>query len=109
MSKVCVVEDLILMIQANLGVAAGAINSTYQKIRLENVCRRLNLTPLCYLWERNQLELFDEMIAAGIDAILIKVAAVGLNTQHLGLTLPQVNPLQLLTSLKKVIFRCANI
>uniref|UniRef100_A0A915E2Z6 Diphthine--ammonia ligase n=1 Tax=Ditylenchus dipsaci TaxID=166011 RepID=A0A915E2Z6_9BILA len=43
------------------GVSVGAINSTYQKERVENVCARLNLTPLCYLWERNQLELFDEM------------------------------------------------
>lgn len=69
----------------------GAIKSTYQKKRVENVCKRLNLTALCYLWEMNQMELFDRMIEANIDAIIIKVAAIGLSTKHLGLTLKEVN------------------
>ena len=36
------------------GVSAGAILSSYQKVRVEDVCRRLNLTPLCFLWEKEQ-------------------------------------------------------
>jgi diphthine-ammonia ligase len=44
------------------GVSVGAINSTYQKNRVEAVCQRLGLTPLCYLWELDQLELFDAMV-----------------------------------------------
>ncbi|RCN34948.1 hypothetical protein ANCCAN_19196 [Ancylostoma caninum] len=72
------------------GVSAGAILSSYQKLRVEDVCRRLNLTPLCYLWERNQTELLSEMISNGLDAILVKVAAIGLNKKHLGMTLSEV-------------------
>jgi len=53
-------------------------------------CRRLNLIPLCYLWQRNQAELLDEMIMAGMEAILIKVAGAGLHEAHLGKTLAQV-------------------
>ncbi|KAI6241276.1 Diphthine--ammonia ligase [Aphelenchoides fujianensis] len=71
------------------GVSVGAILSSYQKDRVENVCRRLGLTPLCYLWQKDQLELYDDMIHAGIDAIIIKVAAAGLTSKHLGMTLKE--------------------
>ncbi|KAI0045321.1 hypothetical protein FA95DRAFT_1680564, partial [Auriscalpium vulgare] len=69
------------------GVSVGAILSSYQRVRVEHVCRRLGLTPLCYLWQRNQAELLSEMIDAGMEAILIKVAGIGLTPKHLGRTL----------------------
>ncbi|KAJ7044475.1 hypothetical protein C8F04DRAFT_587609 [Mycena alexandri] len=74
------------------GVSVGAILSNYQRVRVEHVCRRLSLTPLCYLWQRDQGELMAEMIAAGMDAILIKVAGIGLTIKHLGKTLSQMEP-----------------
>ncbi|KAF8165224.1 hypothetical protein B0H34DRAFT_647649 [Crassisporium funariophilum] len=74
------------------GVSVGAILSNYQRVRVENVCRRLNLTSLCYLWQRDQKELLSEMIEAGMEAILIKVAGIGLTTAHLGKTLAQMEP-----------------
>ncbi|KAH9938240.1 uncharacterized protein B0H18DRAFT_1080984 [Fomitopsis serialis] len=55
------------------GVSVGAILSNYQRVRVEHVCRRLSLTPLCYLWQRDQAELLSEMIEAGMEAILIKM------------------------------------
>ncbi|XGW24850.1 hypothetical protein V3C99_006368, partial [Haemonchus contortus] len=72
------------------GVSVGAILSSYQKLRVEDVCRRLELVPLCHLWERDQKELLRDMIRSGLDAILIKVAAVGLNKGHLGKTLSEM-------------------
>ncbi|KAJ1356990.1 diphthine--ammonia ligase, variant 2 [Parelaphostrongylus tenuis] len=72
------------------GVSVGAISSSYQKLRVENVCRRLNLVPLCYLWERDQTELLREMLTRGLDAILIKVAAVGLDRTCIGRRLSEV-------------------
>ncbi|KAJ7638968.1 hypothetical protein FB45DRAFT_417505 [Roridomyces roridus] len=74
------------------GVSVGAILSNYQRVRVEHVCRRLSLTPLCYLWQRDQGELMSEMIAAGMEAILIKVAGIGLTVKHLGSTLAQMEP-----------------
>ncbi|KAF5387982.1 hypothetical protein D9615_000523 [Tricholomella constricta] len=74
------------------GVSVGAILSNYQRVRVEHVCQRLGLTPLCYLWNRDQAELFTEMISAGMEAILIKVAGIGLTTKHLGKTLAQMQP-----------------
>ncbi len=66
-------------------VSSGAILSTYQKNRVENVCKRLDLVSLAYLWSRNQRDLLNSMIESGIDAILIKVACMGLKPDlHLG-------------------------
>ncbi|KAL5276565.1 DPH6 family protein [Megaselia abdita] len=75
------------------GVSVGAILSNYQNNRVGNVCSRLNLTPLAFLWERDQSELLNEMIESDIDAILIKVAALGLVPEkHLGKTLKEMEP-----------------
>lgn len=51
-------------------------------------CSRLGLTSLAYLWERDQHELLTSMIDDGIDARIIKTAAMGLfPSKHLGLSL----------------------
>ena len=71
-------------------VCSGAILSDYQRVRVENVCSRLGLVSLSYLWRRDQAELFDEMIDSKVEAILIKVATLGLDGKHLGLSLSQV-------------------
>ena len=55
-------------------------------------CRRLGLTALCYLWQRDQGELLSEMVDAGLEAILSKVAGIGLTTKHLGKTLAEMQP-----------------
>lgn len=74
-------------------ISVGAIMSNYQRSRAENVCRRLNIQMLCYLWERDQHELLRDMIDGGIHAIIIKVAAMGLDPQrHLGKTLQEIYP-----------------
>ncbi|KAM4667559.1 diphthine--ammonia ligase [Amazona ochrocephala] len=75
------------------GVSVGAILSDYQRVRVEDVCRRLNLQPLAYLWRRNQEILLKEMISSNIQAIIIKVAGFGLDpNKHLGKTLDQMVP-----------------
>lgn len=53
-------------------------------------CQRLSLTCLCYLWQRRQDELLSEMIEAGMEAVLIKVAGIGLTTKHLGKSLAEM-------------------
>lgn len=85
-------------------VSVGAILSSYQRTRVEDVCNRLDLIVLAYLWQRNQLELMTEMCCVSkldpeddsdckLDARLIKVAAIGLNEIHLGKSLPQMLPI----------------
>ncbi|KAL1916670.1 uncharacterized protein VTP21DRAFT_5374 [Calcarisporiella thermophila] len=65
-------------------VSTGAILSNYQRVRVEHVCNRLGLTSLAYLWRRDQKELLGEMIASGVESVLVKVAAIGLGERHLG-------------------------
>ncbi|KAI8920776.1 hypothetical protein DFJ77DRAFT_447308 [Powellomyces hirtus] len=74
------------------GVSSGAILSNYQRVRVENVCARLGLASIAYMWRRNQNELMQEMISVGLNAILIKVASLGLNERHLGKTLQEMYP-----------------
>lgn len=74
------------------GVSVGAILSSYQRIRVENVCGRLGLVTLAYLWQRNQEELLNEMAQAGVNAILVKIAAIGLKRHHLGRTIGDMYP-----------------
>ncbi|CAM9017507.1 unnamed protein product [Wickerhamomyces anomalus] len=93
------IEDLYLLLE-NVKIAhpdveavsVGAILSSYQRTRVENVCQRLGLTSLAFLWQRDQLELMTEMVESSMDARIIKVAAVGLNESHLGLSLKQIFP-----------------
>ncbi|KAJ5094262.1 hypothetical protein N7456_010123 [Penicillium angulare] len=76
-------------------VSAGAILSTYQRTRIENVAGRLGLVPLAWLWmypslpapvERDadpaavqEAGLLEDMAAVGCDARIIKVASGGLD------------------------------
>lgn len=91
------VEDLYKLlknIKENIefdAVSTGAILSDYQRIRVEHVCSRLGLSSLAYLWRRDQTELLGEMISSGVEAILIKVAAMDLSPKrHLGLPIADV-------------------
>lgn len=119
------IEDMFTLLQniKNLipdleAVSVGAILSSYQRTRVEDTCSRLGLTVLSYLWQRNQLELMQEMCSMSkdvtavvedesnsglLDARIIKVAAIGLYQSHLGLSLPQIFPTMLkLNSLYQV-------
>ncbi|EDQ92265.1 uncharacterized protein MONBRDRAFT_14389, partial [Monosiga brevicollis MX1] len=74
-------------------VSVGAILSDYQRTRVEQVAARHGITVLSYLWQRDQAELLAEMVASGLEAIVIKVAAMGLMPRkHLGQTLGMLSP-----------------
>ncbi|KAL4190358.1 hypothetical protein AMTRI_Chr07g24330 [Amborella trichopoda] len=86
------VEDMFILltevkrqIPSITAVSSGAIASDYQRLRVESICSRLGLVSLAYLWKQDQTLLLQEMITRGIVAIVIKVAAMGLNpAKHLG-------------------------
>lgn len=60
---------------------------------LLNSCHRLQLTSLTYLWQQDQQELLERMIQNQVHAIIIKVAAIGLDpTRHLGKSLQEIQP-----------------
>lgn len=108
--------ELLYKIKTNIpeleAVSVGAILSSYQRTRVEDVCARLGLVVLSYLWQRDQQELMQEMClmskkvtglisydeeseAGKLDARIIKVAAIGLNEGQLGKSLPELFPTML--------------
>jgi diphthine-ammonia ligase len=76
------------------GVSVGAILSNYQRFRVETICARpeLQLQPLAFLWQRDQSELLAEMVQAGVEAVLIKCAGIGLDQRDLGKSLAIMRP-----------------
>jgi diphthine-ammonia ligase len=91
-------EDVLAQFPDVRGVSCGAIVSNYQRVRLENVCGRLGLTSLCYLWQRDRAELLDEITCSvdggpNVHAVLVKVAGAGLVPgKHLGQDLCTLKP-----------------
>ncbi|WJX80416.1 diphthine--ammonia ligase [Trifolium repens] len=93
------VEDMYILLRevkrqipSVTAVCSGAIASDYQRLRVESVCSRLGLVSLAYLWKQDQSVLLNEMIANGIVAITVKVAAMGLDpAKHLGKELAFLN------------------
>jgi diphthamide synthase (EF-2-diphthine--ammonia ligase) len=47
------------------GVSVGAILSDYQRVRVESVCIRLGLTPLAFLWRRDQARHWEVISRVG--------------------------------------------
>ncbi|KAF7255799.1 hypothetical protein EG68_07241 [Paragonimus skrjabini miyazakii] len=86
------VEDLFIALSQVIAerptiryVSSGAILSDYQRIRVEHVASRLSLQSLAFLWRRPTEILIREMIAASVDAVIVKIASFGLRpNQHLG-------------------------
>jgi diphthine-ammonia ligase len=74
-------------------VSCGAILSNYQRFRVEDVCSRLGLVPLDYLWQRDRRSLLNEMVEHGVHAVLVKVSGGGLDPlKHLGRDLAALVP-----------------
>ena len=80
------VEDLAALLLAAVaafpgleGVVSGAVASDYQRLRVEHAAARAGLMALAPLWHVPQLTLLADMERDGLDAVLVKVAAEGLD------------------------------
>ena len=65
------------------GVVVGALWSDYQWDRMNRVLGELDLIMLAPLWRKDQDMVYDEMVSAGIDAIIVGVFAEGLDERWL--------------------------
>ena len=66
------------------GVVVGALWSDYQWDRMNRVMGDLDLVMVAPLWRKDQDMVYDEMVSAGIDAIVVGVFAEGLDESWLG-------------------------
>lgn len=69
------------------GVIAGAVESEYQHSRISAMSDRLGIETFTPLWQRDPREIAAEMLAAGFEITVIRVAAGGLDDSWLGRTL----------------------
>jgi len=65
------------------GVVTGAIESNYQKNRIDKLCDVLGLESIAPLWHQDP-ELMLNEIASDFQAMIVKVAADGLGKEWLG-------------------------
>ncbi|MEA5386472.1 diphthine--ammonia ligase [Haloarculaceae archaeon H-GB11] len=69
------------------GLTAGAVESEYQTSRIEAMADRLGADVFAPLWQRDPVTLAEEMLDAGFEITIVKVAAYGLDESWLGRTL----------------------
>jgi ABC transporter with metal-binding/Fe-S-binding domain ATP-binding protein len=66
------------------GIVAGAVESNYQKTRVERICKELGLELVAPLWGIDQEELLRKQLKTGFDMIITAVAAEGLDKNFIG-------------------------
>ncbi len=66
------------------GIVTGAIASDYQWDRINDICEGLGLRTFSPMWRRSQDILLSEIIASGIEAVIVSVSAEGLDPSWLG-------------------------
>lgn len=66
------------------GIVTGAVGSVYQSARIQKICNKLGLECFNPLWQKNQIELLEELIKNKFEIIIIGVAAYPLDEKWLG-------------------------
>lgn len=83
------------------GIVCGAIASKYQMSRIERIAADLGLACVAPLWQRDQEEVLKDEIRDGFRAIVVHVAAAGLDESWLGRELNEPALSELLKFSKK--------
>ena len=66
------------------GIVTGAVESIYQASRIQTICNKLNLECFNPLWQKNQIELLQDLIKEKFRVIVTGVFAYPLNGSWLG-------------------------
>ncbi len=66
------------------GIITGAVESVYQSSRVQKICNKLKLECFNPLWQKNQIELLEDLIKYNFKVIIIAVAAYPLDKSWLG-------------------------
>ncbi len=66
------------------GIVSGAVLSTYQASRIQKICNDLDLYCFNPLWQKDQIELLNELIKNRFEVIITRIAAEGFNESFLG-------------------------
>jgi predicted ATP pyrophosphatase (TIGR00289 family) len=66
------------------GVVTGAVQSSYQKERIDRLCSELGIKSIAPLWHQNPQEIMKELIRLKFKVIIVGVYAYGLDQTWLG-------------------------
>lgn len=66
------------------GVITGSVESAYQASRVQRICNELGLECFNPLWQKDQLELLQDIVRNHFDVIVTSVSAYPLNRSWLG-------------------------
>ena len=78
-------EEAIASLKGEIdGVVTGALASSYQKVRIDSICKRHDLLSIAPLWHRDPVEYLRAALADGFEIIYVAVAAPPLDEKWLG-------------------------
>lgn len=66
------------------GVVTGAVESVYQSTRVQKICHGLGIECFNPLWQKEQIELLQELVKNKFEVVIVGVAAYPLNEKFLG-------------------------
>lgn len=66
------------------GIVTGAVESVYQASRVQKICNKLNLDCFNPLWQKNQIELLEDLTKENFEVVVVGVAAFPLDEKFLG-------------------------
>ncbi|MBI4053337.1 MAG: diphthine--ammonia ligase [Candidatus Diapherotrites archaeon] len=89
------------------GAVSGALYSNYQRDRIQEICNDLHLRLFSPLWHKKQEEELLELVDAGFEFVMIKIAAYGLDESWLGKPVGKKEIEKLAALGSKIGFNCA--
>lgn len=66
------------------GIITGAIKSVYQASRIQKICDKLNLQCFNPLWQKDEFEYWEDLLASEFEIMIVGVASDGLDEKWLG-------------------------
>jgi len=66
------------------GIVSGALESRYQKARIDDIARKLGMKSISPHWQRSMRDYLQDLIVSGFEVIVTSVSAEGLNEDWLG-------------------------
>jgi len=83
------------------GIVSGAVESEYQKTRIDTICENLGFKSFSPLWHKKPITLLGDILSAGFEVMVVGVSAEGLDGTWLGKVLDEEALTDLSTLQKK--------
>jgi diphthine-ammonia ligase len=66
------------------GIVSGAVESIYQSTRIQTICNKFKIECFNPLWQKNQIEILEDLIKNKFEVVLVGVFAYPLGPSWLG-------------------------